>query len=443
MSSPLAVPISSSRFLQGVIRSGLLDAAALERLLADVDPDRKLDAAKLAQALVERGSLTPFQASKLTQGSYLGLALGPFQILTPLGRGGMGAVYLARNTQATTNALPALIALKVLPPKRAKQESRTLARFLREMEMARLVGHPHVARAFQVGEIDGVHYIAMEYIRGRSLSQLVKSDGTLSAERAAFLFSEVAEGLAHAHERGLIHRDLKPSNIMITPNDHAKILDLGLAMSIDEELPQDSMIVGGQGYVVGTMDYIAPEQVDDPTAIDARADLYSLGCSIYFSLTGQPPFAGGTSKGKMKRHRVEFAEPIPDLNPTVPLEFAHLVDKLMEKNPAKRYRSADDVRRALRPWADLFPGQPLDVDPMMSEAEAVAQAQQSRGSQPSLWWQEVPAITFEATAKHQRPAGLGAAAEPMVEDRPWAGWQLAFLIAMGLFGLVMVLGWLF
>ena len=215
-----------------------------------------------------------------------------------------------------------------------------LARFLREMDMAQRVAHPHLTRTFEAGDIGGVHYIAMEYIRGQSLRRLVADQGPLSVARAAHLFAEVADGLAHAHATGLVHRDLKPANIMVTPNGHAKILDLGLALAVGEELPADKKIVGGQGYVVGTMDYIAPEQVDDPTGVDARADLYAMGCSLYFALTGQPPFPGGTSQEKMKRHRTEHPDPLTDFNPTVPVEFARVVQKLMEKVPARRYPTA-------------------------------------------------------------------------------------------------------
>jgi serine/threonine protein kinase len=256
----------------------------------------------------------------------------------------------------------------------------------------------------------------MEYIRGTSLSQLIKAAGPLPPERAARFFSEVAAGLAHAHARGLIHRDLKPSNLMVTPNGHAKVLDLGLAMMIDEELPQDKTIVGGQGYVVGTMDYIAPEQVDDPTQVDARADLYSLGCSLFFALTGQPPFPGGTSVQKMQRHRTDYAEPIPDLNPTVPVEFARIVEKLMEKKPAKRYRSADQVRDALLPWAAGDPEKPLDVDPTLSETEAIEQLEKEQSAEPGLWWEAVPVISFEATAK-QVSQGEKPALDPKNKER--------------------------
>ncbi len=425
MNSSTDSPPAAERFIKMLAQSGLVNREVLRRLLTTIPTAVRHHSAKLAESLVEQQVLTSFQATKLLQGTWHGLVLGPYQVLAPLGRGGMGTVYLVRNTRAMKGekltgsdaqlkqaTLPGLVALKVLPPKRAKEEQRTLARFLREMDMCQRVSHPHLTKTFDAGEIEGVYYIAMEYIRGVSLSQLVKANGPLPAERAARLFSELAAGLSHAHSKGLIHRDLKPSNIMVTPNGHGKILDLGLAIMLDERLPVDKTIVGGQGYVVGTMDYIAPEQVDNPTEVDARADLYALGCSLFFALTGQPPFPGGTSIQKMQRHRLEYAEPIPDLNPTVPVEFARIVENLMQKKPAKRYRSAEQVRQALLPWAAADIEKPLDVNPMMSEAEAIELLEQEQSRQPGLWWEEVPGISFEATAKYGKHSDEPAPDQP-------------------------------
>src|SRR5947209_6940173 len=162
----------------------------------------------------------------------------------------MSTVYRVRDKRTQK-----LLALKVLPPKRAREEERMLARFLREMTLSQRVAHPHIARTHEVGDVRGVYYIAMEFIPGKSLYRVVSEQGPLAVPRAARLFAEAASGLEHAHARGLVHRDLKPSNIMITPNDHAKVLDLGLAL-VQGETGTDRAIVGGQGYVVGSMDYI-------------------------------------------------------------------------------------------------------------------------------------------------------------------------------------------
>jgi eukaryotic-like serine/threonine-protein kinase len=309
----------------------------------------------------------------------------------------MGTVYLARDTRKPEGR-QSLVALKVLPPKRAREEERTLQRFLREMDMAQRVRHLHLTRTYEAGDISGVHYIAMEYIRGQSLRRAVADQGPLSVTRAARLFVEVADGLAHAHDLGLVHRDLKPANIMVTPNGHAKVLDLGLALAVGEELPADKQIVGGQGYVLGTMDYIAPEQVDNPTAVDGRADLYAMGCSLYFALTGQPPFPGGTSIQKMKRHRTDYPDPLTDFNPTVPVEFTRIVQKLMEKSPALRYQAATTAREALRPWAAGDPETPMDVDPDQTEAEVVQELERTV-KDPGEFFESVPVVVFADKAK--------------------------------------------
>jgi serine/threonine protein kinase len=403
------------RFLRAVRRSGLLPPGRVDALVGEAPANTASNCDRLGEFLVQRGALTHFQVTKLKQGTWQGLVLGPFHILSPLGKGGMGTVYLAHDTRKSGRN--ALVALKVLPPKRAREEDRMLARFRREMDLAQRVSHPHLTRTYEAGDVGEVHYIAMEYIRGQSLRRQVGDHGPLSIARAARLFAEVADGLQHAHEQGLVHRDLKPSNIMVTPNGHAKILDMGLALAVGEELPQDKTIVGGQGYVVGTMDYIAPEQVDDPTGVDARADLYSLGCSMYFALTGQPPFPGGTSIDKMKWHRTRYPDPLYELNPTIPVDFSRIVDKLMEKSPQNRYRSAAAVRDALRPWAAGDPETPMDVDPDQTEAEVVQELER-QVKDPGAFFETVPVVVFADKGRKSSGRWQAAEDEDTSVDRP-------------------------
>jgi serine/threonine protein kinase len=194
-------------------------------------------------------------------------------------------------------------------------------------------------------------------------------EGPLAVPRAARLFAEVAAGLDHAHGQGLVHRDLKPSNVLVTPHDHAKVLDLGLAL-IQGEKDGSRDVVGGQGYVVGTMDYIAPEQTADATKVDARSDIYSLGCTLYFALSGRPPFPGGTSIEKIQRHRREEPTPLLELRPALPGGFAELVARMMAKDPARRPPSAAAVREELRGWYTDDTVLPLDrpEDPAYREA---------------------------------------------------------------------------
>jgi serine/threonine protein kinase len=361
-------------FLKTVLRSGLLDREQLQEVLRTAPREQRDNPEVVASHLVKTGKLTRFQSRKLLQGTPLGLILGPFEVLAPLGKGGMGTVYLARDRRSFQ-----LVALKVLPPKRAREEERVLARFQREMDMCQRVAHPNIAWTCDVGKAQNVHYIAMEYIPGRSLSRLVNGDGPLPVPRAARLLAEVAAALDHAHHQGIIHRDLKPSNIMVTPNDHAKLLDLGLAL-VRGETGSAREVVGGQGYVLGTMDYISPEQADDPTQVDARSDLYSLGCTLYYTITGRPPFPGGTSAEKIQRHQTEEPTPIPQLNPAVPAGFVGVVRKLMAKNPAQRPAAASAVREELLSWAGGETILPMDRPEDLGYREAVERIQNAEPS---------------------------------------------------------------
>ncbi len=349
-----AEPPTVERFFKAVLRSGLLDRAKLQTTLRELSPDRRDDAEAVADHLVKIGVLSRFQAHKLLQGMPAGLVLGPFQILAPIGKGGMGTVYLARDVRGGQ-----LQALKVLTPKKARESERLLCRFRREMEMCQRVAHPHIAWTCDVGVCQGVYYIAMEYIPGKSLYRIVIDTGPLETSRAARLFAEIAEALDHAHHQGLIHRDLKPSNIQVTPNDHAKLLDLGLAI-MQGESASAREVVGGQGYVVGTMDYIAPEQAQDAMGVDPRSDIYALGSTLYFALTAKPPFPGGTTLEKLKRHRAAEPPPIEQLNPRVPAGFASLVRRMMAKRPEDRFPTAHAVREALQSWVNGEPAKPLD-----------------------------------------------------------------------------------
>ena len=349
--------------------------------------EQRSDPEAVADFLVRAGQLTRFQVRKLLQGTVRGLVLGSFEVLAPIARGGMGTVYLARDKRSGQ-----LLALKILPPRRAREEERQLARFRREMEMCQRVSHPNLAWTYEVGVNGGVHYIAMEYIPGKSLARLVVEEGPLPVARIARLAAEVALALDHAHSQGLIHRDLKPSNIMITPNDHAKVLDLGLALMAGEPTNGEREVIGGQGYVVGTMDYIAPEQTNDPSRVDGRCDLYSLGCSIYYALTGRHPFPGGTAREKMQRHRHEEPTPLGKLNSAVPSGFVRLVQRLMAKDPANRPGSAAALRLELLAWADRGPELPLDRPEDPGFQEAVNQLETKE-----------PSVELEAVAGPEEP----------------------------------------
>jgi serine/threonine protein kinase len=367
--------LSVDDFLRLILRSGLLSKEQLQTSLKSLPAEQRCQTLPVAEHLVKQGKLSRFQARKLMQGSQRGLVLGAFQILAPIGRGGMGTVYLARDHRSGQ-----LLALKVLPPDRARSEERILERFRREMEMSQKVSHPHLAWTFEYGVRDGIHFLAMEYIPGKSLHRLVADQGPLNVERAARLGREVASALEHLHDQGLVHRDIKPANIMVTPHDHAKLLDLGLAL-VRGETGGNREVIGGQGYVVGTMDFIAPEQTADPTLVDGRADLYSLGCTLYYALTGQLPFPGGGNKEKMQRQRDEKPRPVLEFNRDVPVAFVDLVERLMAKAPQDRFQSAAEVEEALRPWAERNQVLPLDRPEDLAFLEEVARLEEAEASE--------------------------------------------------------------
>jgi serine/threonine protein kinase len=338
-------------FVEAAAASRLIDRETLMRLYASGPPSATTTAERFAAHLVERGDLTQFQADKILGGATSGLCVGPYRILCPIARGGMGIVYLARSVHPPKPGANRLVALKILAPKRAKHEPRTLIRFLREMELGRALPlNAHLVQTYDSGIAEGVHFLALEYVPGVNAKQLA-DQGTLTVERAARVFADVASGLHAAHQAGIVHRDVKPANIMVMPSGRGKLLDFGLAMKQGEIPHDDPSILGGKGYTLGTMDYLAPEQGADALAVTPAADLYALGCSLYYALGGTVPFPAGSAREKIKLHQTAAPRPLQELNPTVPVDFVNIVDWMMAKNPKDRPPSGSAVAESLEKWA--------------------------------------------------------------------------------------------
>jgi eukaryotic-like serine/threonine-protein kinase len=415
-------------FVRTVLRSGLLGREQLQATLRTLPLAARAEARQLADHLIQQGQLTRFQAHKLLQGVSIGLVIGPYQLQAILGRGGMGSVYLAMDTRSKAH-----VALKVLPPKRAREEERQLARFLREKDLTQKVRHPHLALTLEVGESAGIHYIAMEYIPGQTLYRLVIKEGPLPVPRAARLFAEVAEALAAGHERGVIHRDVKPSNIMVTPHDHAKVLDMGLAFTTGE-LVEDVEVVGGKGYVVGSIDYMAPEQTRDATRIDGRADVYALGCCLYFAMTGRPPFPAGSLREKVQAHRFQEPEPLRARNPSVPEGFAQVVHRMLAKDPERRFAGATATAVELRLWGGELAPKALetagDLDYQRAVQDVVAAIPVAEPA-----YDMVDALIF------QHEPDIDRTAIPLsLEPDPWYRYLWLIAIGLGLFWLLATFG---
>jgi serine/threonine protein kinase len=338
-------------FVADIASSGLVPSGDVRRALSGLAREPDADApARLARALIQQGKLTPYQARKLLAGATRGFFLGGYRILKSLGEGGMGKVFLA----AREGDDKTWVAIKVLPPRKALEERHALLRFRREMDLSRRVTHPNLARTLDVGEADGVYFMVLEYVPGESLYQAVKDEGggPLRVTDACRFFLKVVDGLEAAHDAGLIHRDIKPSNIMITPDGDAKVLDLGLARALGEVGAEDDKPLTRPNVVVGTLDYASPEQLLNASTADRRSDLYSLGCTLYFTLAGRAPFEGGDLVYKIFKQRMEDPEPLERVARGVPAAFAAVVRKLMAKGPDDRYQSCAELRPDLARWLD-------------------------------------------------------------------------------------------
>ncbi len=273
----------------------------------------------------------------------VGQQLEHFRLDSLVGGGGMGVVF-----RATDLRLNRTVALKVLSQMHA-QDPETVRRFQNEARSAARLDHENIARVYYVGRDRGLYFIVFEYIQGINLRDLVAREGPLPVDRALQLAFQVAQALAHAHSRNVVHRDVKPSNVLITPQGKAKLVDMGLARLHEVDQSHD---LTASGVTLGTFDYISPEQARDPRNVDIRSDIYSLGCTLFFVLTGRPPFPHGTVLQKLLQHQNEPPPRLRELNPQVPEELAQLVHHMLAKDPAQRFQTPGELIRQIVRVAD-------------------------------------------------------------------------------------------
>jgi serine/threonine-protein kinase len=365
------------------------------------------DARALARELVQRGWLTPYQVNQLIQGRGQDLILGPYVLQERLGEGGMGTVFKAHQT-----FLNRPVALKLIV--QAHLGNRAAAeRFLLEMQLVAQLDHPHIVRALDAGQVGDRYYLAMELIQGHTLTRLVEQRGPLPVGWACACIRQAALGLQHASESGLVHRDIKPSNLMLaTPRGSApvvKVLDLGLARPQGAESTRD---LTRTGTLMGTMDYLAPEQALDPRGVDVRADIYSLGCTFFFLLSGRPPFHGGTEAQKLLQHQQQEPPAIEGLRAEVSPAVASLLRRMLAKRPEQRFATPGELAAALEPFASW--------EGWQSGAVSTAVVPGNSGSTPSLIDNRAASAergwTLMAEPSLARPAAPAstAAAPPMV-----------------------------
>lgn len=333
---------SIAQFVDRLNASGVMlpeDSSAEASRFETAGLDR--EATAFADHLVQQQSLTRYQADAILSGQLDGLVLGEYLVLAELGRGGMGIVYEALHRRMQRH-----VAIKVLPPK-IVHHSKAFKRFEREIQTAARLTHPNIVTCYDAGQKSGSSYLVMELIRGEDLSQVVRRDGPFSVNESIELVAQAAEGLKHAHSHQVVHRDVKPSNLMRCEDGTIKILDFGLAsLRNRQESPSDNQRdddLTDAGLAIGTFNYMSPEQLEDSRFADARSDIYSLGCTLHFLVTGSPPFQAETPVGKLLAHRESPVPELHSLRGPVPRELAELFRSMLAKNPGERPQSAAQV----------------------------------------------------------------------------------------------------
>jgi eukaryotic-like serine/threonine-protein kinase len=360
----MPAPANADEFLEFIRKSGVAEENRLKGSLARITEQSgsvPTDPSELAKLLMRDGVLTFFQADQLLQGKWKRFFIGKYKVLERLGSGGMGQVFLCEH-----KLMRRRVALKVLPAARADDPS-ALERFYREARAVAALDHPNIVRAYDIDQDEKLHFLVMEYVDGSNLQDLVKKHGILDPIRACHYIYGSAVGLQHAHEMGLVHRDIKPGNILIDRTGVVKILDMGLARFFNDE--DDMLTKKYDENILGTADYLAPEQAIDSHNVDIRADIYSLGATFYFLLTGLPPFPEGTVAQKLLWHQTREPAPLKGLRTDLPPALVDLIAKMMAKDTKDRFQAPGDVMTALSPWVQTPIPPPTDKEmPTLSPA---------------------------------------------------------------------------
>jgi serine/threonine-protein kinase len=364
------MPIDSvSSFVDLVREKRFLPPDQLDELNRVLRP-RFSDVKTLAKYLVQRGWLTVYQVNQILVGKAHELVYGPYLILDRIGEGGVSQVFKAWHTGKNCT-----VALKVIREELLSNPE-AFARFQREMHAVARLSHPNIVSSIDSDLVGQTNFFAMEYVEGTDLGKLVQLTGPLKIHIACDYIRQAALGLQHAHEHGLVHRDIKPPNLFltgatlpavpekpgsvgrsgtvpaITGKGEIKILDMGLARLHEASVPTGENVVAltQEGTMMGTPDYLAPEQARNAKTADIRSDIYSLGCTLYFLVTGKPPFPGNSVMQKLFQHQKEEPKPIESIRPNVPPGLSPILKKMMAKQPADRYQTPGDIAKDLEPF---------------------------------------------------------------------------------------------
>jgi eukaryotic-like serine/threonine-protein kinase len=373
----MPAPTTIDGFLELGIKSGLLEKETVQTCRsnwqqAGASPQSPK---QLADALIEQGVLTHFQAEKLIAGRWRGFVIaGKYRLLERLGAGGMGQVFLCEHI-----TMGRKVALKILPVQQAEDPA-SLARFYREARAVARLDHPNIVRAHDIDHDDKLHFLVLEFVDGCNLHDFIRKNGQLSPQRAAHYIRQAALGLQHAHEAGLVHRDIKPGNLLIDRQGTVKILDMGLARFFHEDSP--TFIKEYEvGYIIGTGDYIAPEQIVD-SRVDIRADIYSLGGTMYYLLTGKSPFQDGTNAQKIIWHQVRHPKTLRVLRPDLPEALVQVFERIIAKEPSRRFQTPIELAKALDPFV-TGPIPPPSLEEMPASVLGDCQRPLSQSMQPT------------------------------------------------------------
>lgn len=388
----MSVPSSVEELLQLIRKSGMVDEQKLSSYLHRRQLARGLstDPREFADELVQDGVVTYFQSEQFLLGKWRGFTIGKFKLLERVGVGGMGQVFLCEHM-----FMKKRVAVKVLPPAKADQPA-ALGRFYREARAAGSLDHNNIVRTHDIDQDGNLHFIVMDYIDGPNLLDVVKKFGAMDIQRAISYIRQAAIGLDYAFRNSLIHRDIKPGNILIDRKGVARILDMGLARFLNDQTDQLTMKYDDK-IVLGTADYVAPEQVANSHSVDIRADIYALGATFYFLLAGHPPFPTGTVSQKLLWHRTKDPTPIRQIRPEVPDNLAVIIGKMMAKDPKARFQTPAQVAAEL----DQFLTSPVTLPP--EEEMPVLSAAATEGMYP-----EVAATVEPVAAVATTGAAVGA-----------------------------------
>jgi serine/threonine-protein kinase len=402
--------VSREEFQRNLSDSGLLEVEDLRSALDVLDSlPGNPDGETLARYLARTGRLTAFQAEAVLRRRFADLRVGNYDVLSQVGAGGMGAVFRARHRR-----MKRVVALKILG-RQADREGTFARRFQREVETIARLGHPNIVMAFDAGEAEVGLYLVMEFVEGRDLGTEVASRGPLPAADAVDRILQAARGLAYAHGQGFIHRDVKPANLLRDSSGLVKVADLGLARLE----AQDSDEAGGSltqaGGILGTAEFMAPEQAIDSTSVDHRADIYALGCTLFFLLTGKAPYQANSVMALLLAHRDKPIPSLCEVRPGLPAALGEVFRKMVAKKPEERYQTMAEVVRALeelRPAASAPEAGPAAPGPLPTNAlpfqptVALDSAEQLRSSDFSVGTPESSIVAAPTCADVPRIADM-------------------------------------